>query len=200
MILMTNAKAIARVIRSVSETFRKRGWKVKLTRSPKSLSRYVHASRGNRKLTVRVSDHKPNQNTRFDLSFHPRYYQQTRLASYLDGRKKKSRTRNHKWRKRWTSGRSPGWTKQAEKKHATKPISMSLLGGLRESKGMDSQESLNLQTSLQTSLNLLTSSTVKSPSRRERVMAEFWMLIIGITLILTGLVLRSKRGWWWAIG
>lgn len=93
---MTEAQSIARVVRSVVDTFKRRGWSVSLCRSSKSLSRYVYAQKGNRKMKVRVSDHRPNSKTVCDLSYMPRYYRQKQLASFLDGKKRRPRNRLRK--------------------------------------------------------------------------------------------------------
>ena len=84
---MNDAKAIARVVRSVVDTFKRREWKVTTCRSRKSRSRYIYARKGNRSLKVRVSDHRPSPSNKCDLSYSPRSYQQKRLAKYLDGKK-----------------------------------------------------------------------------------------------------------------
>jgi len=81
-------------VRSVVETFRRRQWKVRTSRSPKSRSRYVLATKGNRTVTVRVSDHR-NPGAKADLDYDFRRYEQRRLASFLD-RKKYGRTRKRK--------------------------------------------------------------------------------------------------------
>ena len=86
-----DAKAIARVVRSVIETFRRRGWNVKTHRSPKSLSRYIKAEKGKRRIVVRVSDHPPNPTCEADISVNPKFYQQKKIADMLDRKKKKSR-------------------------------------------------------------------------------------------------------------
>lgn len=94
----SDALAIARVVRSVTETFKRRGWDVKTSRSSKSLSRYIHANKGKRSMVVRVSDHKPNPSTTCNVSYTPSNYQQRRLASMLD--KKKTNGREIKRRNR----------------------------------------------------------------------------------------------------
>jgi len=83
--------AISRVTRSVKESFARRGWKVKSSRSPKSRSRYVYAELRSRKLIVRISDHR-NPAARSDIDIDYRKYQQKRLARYLD-KKKSGRSR-----------------------------------------------------------------------------------------------------------
>lgn len=84
-------KAISRVVRSVIETFRRRGWNVKTHRSPKSLSRYVKAERGRRRIVVRVSDHPPNPSCESDINLNPNFYKQNRLAEMLDKKKRPNR-------------------------------------------------------------------------------------------------------------
>ena len=86
-----DAKAISRVVRSVIETFRRRGWNVKTHRSPKSLSRYVKAEKGRRRIVIRVSDHPPNPTCDSDINLNPRFYQQKKLADMLDRKRRKSR-------------------------------------------------------------------------------------------------------------
>lgn len=85
---MSEAKAIARVVRSVVDTFKRREWQVSTSRSNKSLSRYVHARKGTRRVTIRVSDHRPTSKTKCDISYTPKHYQQRRLAQWLDGKRK----------------------------------------------------------------------------------------------------------------
>jgi hypothetical protein len=43
-----------------------------------------------------VSDHRPNRRTVCDLSYIPRYYRQKQLASFLDGKKRRPRSRRVK--------------------------------------------------------------------------------------------------------
>lgn len=93
---MTDAQSIARVVRSVVDTFKRRGWSVSLCRSSKSLSRYVYAKKGNRRLKIRVSDHRPNSKASNDLNFYPKSYRQQSLAKYIDGRKHRYRIRRKK--------------------------------------------------------------------------------------------------------
>ena len=93
---MTEAQSIARVVRSVVDTFKRRGWSVSLCRSNKSLSRYVYAKKENRKLKIRISDHRPNSKTSSDLNFYPKSYRQQSLARYLDGKRRGSRLRRKK--------------------------------------------------------------------------------------------------------
>ena len=45
---MSDALAIARVVRSVVDTLRKREWSVAHGRSDRSLSRYIYAAKGKR--------------------------------------------------------------------------------------------------------------------------------------------------------
>jgi hypothetical protein len=90
---MSDALAIARVVRSVVDTLGKREWSVIQSRSDRSLSRYIYAAKGKKRLKIRVSDHRPSKTTVCDLSYLPRNYRQRRLARYLDGRRKKPRMR-----------------------------------------------------------------------------------------------------------
>lgn len=86
-----DARAIARVVRSVIETFRRRGWSVKTHRSPKSLSRYIKAELGRRRITIRVSDHPPNPTCECDISLNPKHYQQKKIAEMLDRKRRRGR-------------------------------------------------------------------------------------------------------------
>lgn len=88
---MSEAKAIARVVRSVIDTLKRREWRVTTGWSNKSLSRYVYARKERKSLKIRISDHPPNQNTKCDLCYYPRSYQQKRLAKYLDRQKSRYR-------------------------------------------------------------------------------------------------------------
>lgn len=64
---------------------------MKTHRSPKSLSRYVKAECGKRKIVVRVSDHPPNPTCGSDISLDPRFYQQRKLAEMLDRKRRRGR-------------------------------------------------------------------------------------------------------------
>ena len=90
---MTDAQSIARVVRSVADTLKRRGWSVSQSRSNKSLSRYVYAKKGKRSLKIRVSDHRPSKKRTSDINLYPKTYRQRRLASYLDARKHGARLR-----------------------------------------------------------------------------------------------------------
>lgn len=87
------AADISKVVRSVSETLKRRGWKVERSRSPKSRTRYVRAETngGKRKLVIRVSDHKANDNVACDYDFTPQFYDQRRFAKSLDKPKRQGR-------------------------------------------------------------------------------------------------------------
>lgn len=93
---MTEAQSIARVVRSVVDTLRRRGWSVSQSRSSKSLSRYVYAKKEKRKLKIRVSDHRPSKKRQSNLNLYPNTYRQRRLASYLDARKHRYRLNRRK--------------------------------------------------------------------------------------------------------
>ena len=93
---MTDAQSIARVARSVVDTFKRRGGSVSQSRSDRSLSRYIYATKEKRKLKVRISDHKPSRKNRSDINLYPKTYRQRRLASYLDARKHRYRLKRNK--------------------------------------------------------------------------------------------------------
>ena len=86
-----DVRAINRVARSVIETFRRRGWNVKTHRSPKSLSRYIKAELGRRRITIRISDHPPNPSCECDISLDPKFYQQKKIAEMLDRKRRRGR-------------------------------------------------------------------------------------------------------------
>ena len=84
---------IARVVRSVSYVLKQRGWDVSLSRSNRSLSRYVRATRGNAKMTVRISDHATKKKNRVDYDFHPRWYDERHFAASVSRKKVRFRSR-----------------------------------------------------------------------------------------------------------
>ena len=84
---------IARVVRSVCSVLKQRGWTVLTSRSPRSLSRYVRAFKGNRRLIIRVSDHRAKKHQRLDYDFNPRDYSERRFARSISRKKTRFRSR-----------------------------------------------------------------------------------------------------------
>lgn len=88
-----NHHAIARVVNSVCGVLKQRGWTVLTSRSPRSLSRYVRAFNGNRRMIIRVSDHRAKKHQRLDYDFDPRQYDERRFARSISRKKTRFRSR-----------------------------------------------------------------------------------------------------------
>ncbi len=88
-----NRWEIAKVVDSVVYALKQRGWTVSTSSSPRSLSRYVRAFRGQRRLVIRVSDHKAKPHQRINYDFNPRHYSERRFVESISRKKTRFRSR-----------------------------------------------------------------------------------------------------------
>lgn len=89
---MTDAMGVSRVTKSIVAVLKRHGWEIEsVSKSNRSISRYVRASKSTRNITVRVSDHKC-RGARCDFDFHPNWYNERHFGCLISRKKTRFRT------------------------------------------------------------------------------------------------------------